>query len=76
MRPVTQVADVDVKMQSKKFVNSPALLEIGKQRSNAPTKIMEAKPHIIILVGEKNFNCIFFLNVEESGAIKNTFRKI
>ena len=41
--PVTQVALVEVNKASKKLVHVPALLAIGKQRSNVPIIIILKK---------------------------------
>ena len=46
IRPVTKVAEVDVKRQSRKFVDTPEEDEAGNIRANVPIKIlmMNARP--------------------------------
>ena len=51
VKPVTHVAEVAVKMQSKKFVVFPSLEDIGKNKIKLPNKIIIKKLKQTVLTG-------------------------
>ena len=51
-KPVTQVAEVEVKKEVKSEISSPSCTEIGRLRSNVPSRIMKQYPARRIFVGE------------------------
>ncbi len=77
-KPVTHTALVDVNNESTKFSQFPSLLEIGRHRKNAPTKMISTKPISTIKVGRKRILDFLFLSViifeRANGKLPKPFR--
>ena len=56
--PVTHIAEVDVKMQDRKSVGLPVLLEIGSDNKKAPKNIAIKKlPSMVCVELSRNLKC-------------------
>ena len=64
-RPVTHIAEVEVKIQVKKSVGLPVLLEIGSDNKKAPKKIAIKKLPSIV--------CVEIKKKKKRGLLKDLF---